>query len=81
MLPVLETVTNTVGLNGDQTTFYKYSLNSGSNTATGLLLKTSYILTAPSTLQLKNSRFMKGLHDKPVTGPRCFSKLEVKGDG
>jgi hypothetical protein len=37
--------------------------------------------TAPSTLQVKKSRFMKGLHASPVTGPMCFSKFDVKGEG
>ena len=74
-------MTKTVGLNGDQITDKRYSLKPGSNTATGLLLKISYILTAPSTLQVRKSRFMKGLQERPVTGPICFSKFEVNGDG
>jgi hypothetical protein len=80
-VPLFETVTNTVGLNGDQITVCKYSLNPGSKTATGLLLRTSYIRTAPSTLQVRKSRLMNGLHTRPVTGPICFSKLDVKGEG
>ena len=80
-VPLLETVTNTVGLKGDQITVVRYSLNPGSNTATGLLFRTSYMRTAPSTLQVRKSRFMKGLHASPVTGPMCFSKFDVKGEG
>jgi hypothetical protein len=80
-VPVLEIVTNTVGLNGDQITDCKYSLKPGSKTATGRLFRTSYIRTAPSTLQVRNSLLMKGLQVSPVTGPICFSKLDVKGEG
>lgn len=80
-MPEFEIVTKTVGLKGDQITDCKYSLNPGSNTATGRLFRTSYIRTAPSTLQVRNSRLMNGLQVSPVTGPMCFSKLDVKGEG
>ena len=80
-MPLLDAATNTVGLNGDQITHYRYSLWPVSNVATGLLLSTSYIRMVPSDEQVKNSLFKNGEQETPETGPMCFSKLEVNGAG